>query len=76
MPSLKDYISEAISSKRNSNAIAPYELKAGDKVRVKSRKYIESMCKKANGHQLVYYFDLKGAGMTYMDNGWYARYVR
>jgi hypothetical protein len=66
MPSLKEYISEAISSKRNSNAIEPYELKAGDKVRVKSRKDIESICKKANGNQLAYYFDLKGAGMTYI----------
>ena len=57
---LKDYISEAISSKSHNYDIDPGELKVGDKVRVKSWKEIMSMCDQSNKDLPRYWFEKNG----------------
>ncbi len=59
MPTLKDYIFEAINSGKNKYPIEWNELEIGDKVRVKSKEEIEAMCKHENG-RLKYYFNIGG----------------
>ncbi len=64
---LQDYITEAISSRKHTYLLEPGELEEGDKVRVKSKDEILSMCHRDEDMDILkYHFDTPDRKGTYI----------